>query len=56
MSPEELADVESSIRADLAAKGIKQFVLDREIHIKRDNQLAARAGVLPFEEWRKQQA
>lgn len=54
MSPEELVDVESSIRADLAAKGIKQFVLDREIRIKRDNQLAARAGVLPFEEWRAQ--
>ena len=53
---DELAEMETQIHADLQARGIKQFILDAEIRIKRDRELAARAGVLTFEEWRKQQA
>jgi hypothetical protein len=54
MTPEKLADMEASIRADLSAKGIKRLIFDAEIRIKLERQLASRAGVLPFEEWRKQ--
>jgi hypothetical protein len=56
MSPDDLAEMESSLRADLQAQGIKQFILEAEIRIKRDRQLAARAGVPPYEEWRKHYA
>jgi hypothetical protein len=54
MSSDELAAMESSIRADLKAKGIKQLTFDMEMRHRRDKQLENRAGVVPYEEWRKQ--
>ena len=56
MSPDELAEMESTIRADLKAEGIKQFAHGLETSRRMDKKLAARASVLPYEEWRKQQA
>jgi hypothetical protein len=55
MSPDELAEMESLILADLKANGVKQFTLNMEMRSRRDKQLASRAGVLPYEEWREQQ-
>jgi hypothetical protein len=56
MPPDELAALESSIRADLKAKGINPLVLEMQMRHTRDEQLERRARVLPFEKWRKQQA
>ena len=55
LSPDELAEMESTIRADLQAEGIKQFAHGLETSRRMDKKLAARASVLPYEEWRKQQ-
>ena len=55
MPPAELAELESSIRAELKAQGIKQFTFEMEMRTRRDKQLASRAGVLPYEKWREQQ-
>ena len=55
MSADELADLESTIRVDLQAKGSKPLTLEMEMRHRRDKQLEIRAGVLTFEEWRKQQ-
>ena len=54
LSPDELAEMESTIRVDLTAEGIKQFAHGIETSRRMDKQLAARAGVPPYEEWRKQ--
>jgi hypothetical protein len=54
--PEELADLESSIRADLKATRSVYHRSELMISLAIDKQLAARAGVLPYEEWRAQQA
>ena len=56
LSPDELAKMESTIRVDLKAEGIKQFAHGLETSRRMDKKLAARASVLPYEEWRKQQA
>ena len=56
LSPDELAEMESTIRIDLQAEGIKQFAHGLETSRRMDKKLAARASVLPYEEWRKQQA
>jgi hypothetical protein len=55
MSSDELAEMEKTIRIDLQAEGIKQFAHGLETRHRMNKQLAARAGVLPYEEWREQQ-
>jgi hypothetical protein len=55
LSSDELAEMESTIRIDLKAEGIKQFAHGLETSRRMDKQLAARAGVLPYEKWRAQQ-
>ena len=52
MAPDDLAAMESSIRTDLRAKGSVYHASEMMIRIERDKQLASRAGVLPYEEWR----
>jgi hypothetical protein len=55
MSADELAEMEKTIRVDLQAENIKQFAHGLETRHRMNKQLAARAGVLPYEAWREQQ-
>ena len=54
MAPDELAEMESSIRADLKAAGTPEFLIEMKMRHRRDSQLADRAGVPPYEAWRTQ--
>jgi hypothetical protein len=56
ISPEELAEMESSIRADLQTAGTPNFLIEMNMRTRRDQQLEVRAGVLPYEKWRAQQS
>jgi hypothetical protein len=54
LSPQELAAMENAIRAELTAEGTFPAMVNLGVHVKLNATLADRAGVLPFEEWRKQ--
>lgn len=54
IAPADLAAMGSSIRTDLRAKGSVYHASEMMIRIELDKQLASRAGVLPYEEWRAQ--
>jgi len=56
MAPADLAAMESSIRTDLRAKGSVYHASELMIRIEKDKQLASRAGVLPYDEWRTRQS
>ena len=55
LSPQELADMENTIRAELIAEGTFPAMVNLGVHVKLNADLADRAGVLPYEEWREQQ-
>jgi hypothetical protein len=54
LSPQELADLENAIRAELKAEGTLPAMINLGVRVKLNTTLANRAGVLPYEEWRKQ--
>jgi hypothetical protein len=54
LSPEELAEMESSIRAELETEGTFPSMISMGVRIRTDTLLEERAGVLPFDEWRVQ--
>jgi hypothetical protein len=56
LSPQELADLEDRIRAELIAEGTFPEMVNLGVHVKLNAALADRAGILPYEEWHKQQA
>jgi hypothetical protein len=47
--------MDASIRAELIAEHTPDYAINGMLRVRRDNRLAERAGVLPYEEWRKQQ-
>jgi hypothetical protein len=55
LSPQELAAMEDAIRAELIAEGTFPAMVNLGVHVKLNAALADRAGVLPYDEWRKQQ-
>ena len=55
LSPQELATMEDAIRAELIAEGTFPAMVNLGVHVKLNADLADRAGLLPYEEWRKQQ-
>jgi len=54
ISPTELSDIETSIRAELEAEGTPPAMVGVGIRIRLDALLEERADILPFEEWQNQ--
>ena len=54
LSPQELADMENAIRADLIAEGTIPGMVSLGVRVKLNTTLADRAGVPSYEEWRAQ--
>ena len=55
ISPEELAEIESLIRAELESEGTFPNMIGMGVRIRTDALLEERAGILPYEAWRLQQ-
>jgi hypothetical protein len=55
LSPQEITAMEDAIRAELVAEGTFPGMINLGVHVKLNADLADRAGVLPFEEWRERQ-
>ena len=55
LSSDELAAMESSIRAELKAEGTSPALIGMGVRIRLDAQLEERAGIVPYEEWKNQQ-
>lgn len=56
LSPQELTKMEDAIRETLIAEGTFPMMVNLGVQVKLNADLADRAGVLPYEEWRLQQA
>jgi hypothetical protein len=56
LSPQELAKMEDAIRDALIAEGTFPMMVNLGVQVKLNADLADRAGVLPYEEWREQQS
>jgi hypothetical protein len=56
LSPQDLADMEDAIRAELIAEGTFPAMVNLGVHVKLNADLADRAGILPYDEWRSQQS
>jgi len=54
LSSQELTAMENAIRAELIAEGTFPAMVNLGVHVKLNADLAERAGVLPYEEWRQQ--
>jgi hypothetical protein len=55
ISPEELAETESQVRAELESEGTFPNMIGMGVRIRIDALLEERAGVVPYEAWRLQQ-
>ena len=55
LSSEELSAMEDAIRAELVAEGTFPAMVNLGMHVKLHADLADRAGIPPYEEWRSQQ-
>jgi type I site-specific restriction-modification system R (restriction) subunit len=56
ISPEEFAEIETAIRAELEAEGTFPNMIGMGVRIRTDALLEERACILPYEEWRNQQS
>jgi hypothetical protein len=55
ISPDELSEMESTIKEALEAEGTPQTMIGMGINIRLEAYIEERAGILPYEEWREQQ-